>query len=1484
MTDPAGLSPAKRALFERLKSRQVQASAIPPRSVTTPAPLSFAQERLWFLDRLDPGNAAYVVAHGLRFTGTLDTDVVRLALAHLVARHEVLRTTFAEIDGEPRQHIAANASVGYTRLDRSGLSPRDVDDAIATAASETFTTPFDLVRGPLFRLTDVVLGPDEHVLLFAMHHIISDATSLEQLVREFAIGCASLGSGVEPRLPALPIQFADYACWQRGWFTGSVRDAQLAYWTTQLAGLAPVDLPADRPRPAVQTTHGAALRTELPPDIVLNIRTLGQAHEATPFMTLLTGFVAWLSRYTGQTDIAVGSPVANRSRSETAQMVGLFANTIVLRVDCGGNPTVADLLRRTRDAVLDAHAHQDLPFEQLVEELQPPRDLSRNPLFQVFFIHRRHARDEHAFGTRALDLPSTTTKFDLTVTFEEAPDRMWSVLEYNTDLFEPETVARMSRHLTTLLGAMATHPTMRVADLPLLESRERDEILRQRPPDATDPRPSLPEAFARIAAEHPEQIAIVAGTERVAYRTLAERSARIAAILGARGVRAGDLVGMFLDRTPTLVEAALGIAQCGAAYVPLDPSFPAGRLRLMIEDARLSTIITTSDLAGALPAGAAALLVLDDEDSVAGSPAHAGYLSSEPQSARPDRDALAYAIYTSGSTGVPKGVQVSHGALANFLASMRAVPGFVPGDRLLAVTTFSFDIAGLELWLPLTTGGTVVLASRDETRDGRKLKDLIDREQPTILQATPSTWRLLLDAGWRNDERLRMLVGGEALPPDLARALLALSPDLWNMYGPTETTIWSTLHHVRGGSDASLIGLPIACTDVYVLDGRLEPVPYGVAGDLYIGGDGLARGYVGRPDLTADRFLPDPHATAAGQRMYRTGDIARLRPGGVLEYLGRSDDQIKLRGYRIELGDVEAAAAAHPGIEHAAAAIRPGLDGEPALFCWYVPSGATTDAGAIREFVRAQLPDYMVPTLFTPVDRLPLTLNGKVDRRALPTPALTRPARAIVAARTDAERRMLGIWRDVLRTETIGIDDDFFDLGGHSMLAARLLARVRQTFSVDVPLRALFETPTIAALCRAVTVLSEGGALETLTPSLRAELLADSQLDPAIRPDIGSQPVRTPTRPLLTGASGFLGAHLLAELLTTTTATVTCLVRCRDAEDGHRRLQETLEKYQTFRPEFADRIVAIPGDLEQPRLGLTREAFDDLSRAVDVVYHNGALVNFVLPYRQLRSANVAGTVEVITLACRHVLKPIHYVSTMDVLGAGFLTALEDDPLVQPEGLTHGYAQSKWVAERLVSEARDRGVPVAIYRPGRVVGHSRTGIWNTEDFACRAVRGSIELGVVPDVEPLDNMAPVDYVSAAIVSASRSPLALSHRALHAINPEYFAWSRLFDAMRRRGYVLDTVTYREWRRRLAASPDNALAPLLPLFPVPVDAELTTPVNGPAPALPQPTDRPAPHCDGMRTALQGTGVECPPLDAALWDRYFDFFTRTGYIAPVTP
>jgi amino acid adenylation domain-containing protein len=1049
-------------------------------------PASFSQRRPWLQEQLDPGRALYNVPFAIRLEGVLDVPALHAALDAIVERHEVLRTTFGAQDGTPVQVIAPVQRVALPLVDLgSEDSPERAAEALAAAEA---ARPFDLARGPLLRATLLRLGGARHVLLLTAHHGVFDGWSAGVFFRELAAAYAAHRDPSTAPLPELPLQYADYAEWEAEWLAGATAGRQLAYWREQLQGAPEVlELPADRPRPAVASHRGATHHFDLPAGLVAALRRLAQGEGATPFMVLLAAFEALLGRLTGQDDVVVGTPVANRGRVEVEGLVGCFVNTLALRTSLAGDPTFRQLIARVRRTAVAAYAHQELPFDRVVEELRPQRSLAFSPLFQVMFTLQQDLAPEELPGLELAlaEVASGTAKLDLTLFLKEHGPALRGVVEYATDLFDEERVARTMLQFRALLEGAADRPDTPLSRLPLLPEAERRRVVEEwNQTELPLPAEWVHEQIAAQARSTPEAVAVTAaGGACLTYGALERRAEALAARLQERGVGPEQLVGLFLERTPDLAVALLGVLKAGAAYLPLDPGFPPARLAGMIADSGVPTILASRGLAAAVPPSPAAVLVLEDLLEGNGAP------TPRPLAAA----SLAYVLYTSGSTGRPKGVAVSHGALLNFLESVRRTPGLGAGDRLCAVTTLSFDIAALELFLPLLVGARVVLADRETAADGRALAALLRSSGSTVLQATPATWRLLLEAGWDGSPRLTALCGGEALPRELAEALRPRVAALWNMYGPTETTVWSACQHVTEGAGPVPVGGPLANTQAYVLDATLGPVPIGVTGELYLGGAGVARGYLGRPDLTAERFVPDPlTAQHPGARLYGTGDLARWRSDGTLEVLGRRDHQVKVRGFRIELEEVEEALLRHPSVARAVVAAREDGTGENALVAWVVPrEGATAGSAEWRELLRGALPAYMVPSAFVTLPALPLTPNGKVDRRALPAPdvdtrADLRSAAGFVAPRTAAEEAVAAIWRAVLEREAVGVHDNFFELGGHSLLAARVMARLRQVLGVETSLRALFQAPTVAGLAALVERDAAGGRAATPDAIVRA--------------------------------------------------------------------------------------------------------------------------------------------------------------------------------------------------------------------------------------------------------------------------------------------------------------------------------------------------------------------------------------------------------------
>jgi amino acid adenylation domain-containing protein len=1074
--DTGGLSAERLELLtylleeEGIESPPTQ--TIPRRGTLEQLPLSFAQQRLWFLAQLEPESPTYNIPAAYRLRGLLNVAALEQSLSEIVRRHETLRTTFMAVDGQAVQVVAPHRPRALPMVDLRGEPAREQEARALQLAAEDAHRPFDLAQGPLFRATLVQLTEEEYVLLLNMHHIVSDGWSRMVLFQELTTFYTAFATGKPSPLPELPIQYADYAVWQREWLQGEVLEAQLVYWRQQLAGPLPMlHLPTDRPRPAVQTSWGANHAMLLSKTLTEALNVISQREGVTLYMTLLAAFQTLLHRYTGQDDITVGSPVAGRTRAELEGLIGFFVNTLILRTDLSGNPTFRELLGGVREMALGAYAHQDLPFERLVEELQPQRSLSHPPLFQVMFTLQNAPRQTlvlPGLTLRRLEVNSGTAKFDLTLSMAESADGLRGVWEYNTDLFVAATIYRLADHFRTLLEGLVAHPDQHLAELPLLTATERQQILVEwNATQASYPKDAcIHELFEAQVERTPDTVAVVCEGAQLTYRELNARANQLAHYLQALGVGPERLVGICVERSLELVVGLLGILKAGGAYVPLDPAYPSERLAFMLADAHIPVLVTQHQLIAGLLVHQARVVCLDTDW------ARIAQERIEDPPSRVTAQNLAYVIYTSGSTGKPKGVQVVHQGVVNFLEAMRQQPGLTVHDTLLAVTILSFDIAALELYLPLSVGARLVLMSREGAMDGQQLAVQLARSEATVMQATPATWRLLLEAGWPGNQQLNILCGGEALPRELAEQLLDRGSALWNLYGPTETTIWSAVLKVESGEGPVAIGPPIANTEIYLLDRHLQPVAVGVPGELYIGGTGLARGYLHRPELTAEKFVPSLYSHEPGARLYRTGDLARYRPDGTLEFLGRMDQQVKVRGFRIELGEIEAALARHPGIAQAVAVAREDSPGDTRLVAYVVPrESAPLTAADLRGFLRLSLPDYMVPASLMMVDALPLTPNGKVDRRALPAPDRTRPELegTFVAPRTPVEEGVARVWAEVLGLERVGVHDNFFELGGHSLLAIRIMAGIHDIFQVELPLRTLFEEPTVAGLALAVT-------------------------------------------------------------------------------------------------------------------------------------------------------------------------------------------------------------------------------------------------------------------------------------------------------------------------------------------------------------------------------------------------------------------------------
>lgn len=1068
----------KRALLEQLlRERTRKAKTFP---------LSSAQKRLWFLDKLEPNSATYNVPTVLRLKGPLVLESLKKGLSAIVARHESLRTTFEASDDAPVQKINPPAAIDLPLVDLSALAPAKKQVECERVIEHEVQRPFNLAEDLMVRATVVRLAADEHILILTTHHIASDEWSLRVLLREWAELYGSYEKGREPELASLPVQYADFALWQHEWLRGDICQEQLEYWRKQLKGAPVLQLPADRARPAAQTFRGEICSAVLPKRLMEGIRALCQQEQCTPFMALLAAFKVLLFRYTQQDDIVVGCPIAGRTRIETEALIGFFVNTLAIRSRLRPEQSFRELLREVRESTLGAYAHQELPFDRVVEELHPHRSSNHMPLVQVVFSLNNEYVEQELFpgvSSEEIEVGTGTSKFDLTFVTKETAHGLSAVVEYNSDLFDKARIARMLGHFERLLESIAADAAQKISALDFLTEAERQQIVGTwNNTQRSYPRSEcVHQIFEAQVARTPDAVAIQYGNETITYRELNARSNQLAHYLQKQKVSAHTLVGVYLDRSIDMVVALLAVLKAGAAYVPLDLSYPRDRLAFMVADTEMPVILTDTKRLGELPDTGTPAICLDRTWKE---------IEREPRQLPPNlatADSTAYLIYTSGSTGRPKGVAVPHRGITRLVLNTDYVQ-IQPEDRVAQASNASFDAATFELWGALLNGARVVGISKDTSLSPADFAHALRKERVTILFLTTALFNQLgREVPGVFSTLKTVLFGGEAVDPKWVRAVLESDPPerLLHVYGPTENTTFSSWFEVTEVAEDAVtvpIGRPIANGEMYILDSGLQPVPVGVTGEIYVGGDGLASGYWRRPELNPERFIPHPFKQDANARLYKTGDLGRFDEAGNVEFVGRIDHQIKLRGFRIELGEIEALLAKHDAIANNVVMLREDVPGDKRLVAYVMPKRTAPTAAELRSYLKTHLPDYMVPAAFVTMQSFPLTPNEKIDRKALPVPEQNRPTlgRSFIAPRDAVEQQLAKIWEKVLGVQPIGVADNFFDLGGHSLLAVRVFSQIEKLFNKKLPLATLFRAPTIEEIAMILRDESQAKSWSTI--------------------------------------------------------------------------------------------------------------------------------------------------------------------------------------------------------------------------------------------------------------------------------------------------------------------------------------------------------------------------------------------------------------------
>ncbi|HEY9693232.1 MAG TPA: amino acid adenylation domain-containing protein [Oculatellaceae cyanobacterium] len=1460
--------------------------------------LSPQQKRVWSLQQ---DSLVYCVQAAILLEGNLKKDILKSALEQVVSRQEILRTHFLKPTGvkTPVQVINEKSPLFWQEIDLSAHNSQAQFNQIESLLREARLIFSNFEQGLGLHSSLINLSANKHILLLNLPALCADSYTIKILVQEISQCYKACCQGIE--LPDEEIvQYLQFSEWQNELLEDADAELGKKYWGKyNLSALPEVSLLfenkllADSPKFQV-----GSYEFKIDSSLITQIDEIAQKYDSSVANFLVTCWQVLLWRFTEESHLIIGIAANGRKYEELETVIGLLTKYLPLSAKLEKSFSFKEFLQQINKSVQEAEEWQEyFSWHNLAES----QNINPDSVYLPFSFEFQAETPKYSAGNITFSIYqqfACTDRFKVRLSCIQQEDSLVAAFDYDANLFSVEDIKRLAEHFKTLVESAIANPESEISKLGVLSDRHLHQLLIEfnnvnvETLHTTSLQQRTHKCFHQLFAEQtqrtPDSIAVVFDDQKLTYAELNARANQLAHYLQKLGVKPEVLVGICLERSLEVIVALLGILKAGGAYLPLDPALPAENINLRLEDAQTSILLTQQQLfvetfhTTSLQESSIQVIYLDkDWDTIATE-------SKENPQSDVTSENLAYVIYTSGSTGKPKGVAIEHQQLLNYLDGILERLNLPAGASFATVSTIAADLGNTAIFPALCTGGCLHIVAKERASDPEALATYFNHHAIDCLKIVPSHLEALLTSSKFKSilPRQKLILGGEAAPWKLIEKIQQLAPEctVINHYGPTEATVGVLTYTLGKDSDnrhsATVpLGRPIANTQIYLLDKHLQPVPIGVKGELYIGGASVARGYLNRPEMTREKFIPNPFTNNPKLNpLYKTGDLARYLPDGNIEFLGRTDNQVKVRGYRIELEEIAAVLSQHPDVSQAVVIQREDIPGDQRLVAYIVANVEMLHTkslqnlkSSLRDFLKAKLPDYMIPSAFVVLKSLPLTANGKIDRQVLPAPAQSEK-QAFVSPRTPIEEVLAGIWTELLGLQRVSVEDNFFELGGHSLLMTQLVVRVRETFEIDLPLSVLFETPTIAGLAASIDSTIATGNVRVIASPI--DLNAEAILDSAIRAETPfTWSTTEPNAIFLTGATGFLGTFLLQELLTQTQADIYCLVRANSDDSAKNKIQSSLESYELWQESFSYRIIPVLGELSKPLLGLSSEQFQLLANQIDIIYHNGALVNFVYPYSALKPANVLGTQEILRLASQSKLKPVHFVSTTNAIspaqGSGVKIISENDSINPDEVMETGYAKSKWVAEKLINIARDRGIPVCIYRPGRIVWHSETGVGNTSDNTFRMLKGCILMGSVPQNDGMVNLIPVDFVSKAIAHLSRQKESLG-KAFHLVNPNPAPFKDIVNWLRSFGYPLREIPDEQWReelRTIAGNPDNPLSPLVPFWSKPPEANTSSPIL-------------KFDCKNTLDGLADTNINCPPVRVELLTKFLSYLITKGLLS----